>query len=119
MAVLADAVTGRTAREVMRRVMEGERMIAATLYFRYYVNMAMARAGLGDMYLDCLGPWREQMAEGLTTWAETPDPTRSDCHAWSASPNIEPLPYCAGYFERFACFRQRAYSPVAVRSCKR
>lgn len=89
MAVLADAVTGRTAREVMHRVMEGERMIAATLYFRYYVNMAMARAGLGDMYLDCLGPWREQMTKGLTTWAETPDPTRSDCHAWSASPNIE------------------------------
>jgi hypothetical protein len=23
---------------------------------------------------------------GLSTFAETPDPTRSDCHAWSASP---------------------------------
>ena len=26
------------------------------------------------------------VANGLTTFAENPDPTRSDCHAWSASP---------------------------------
>ena len=33
---------------------------------------------------------------GLSTWAETPEPTRSDCHAWSASPNYDLLTIVAG-----------------------
>jgi alpha-L-rhamnosidase len=33
---------------------------------------------------------------GLTTWAEKPEPTRSDCHAWSASPNYDLLTVVAG-----------------------
>jgi hypothetical protein len=33
---------------------------------------------------------------GLTTWAETPEPTRSDSHAWSAHPNYDLLTTVAG-----------------------
>ena len=33
-----------------------------------------------------LAPWKEQIENGLTTFAENPEPTRSDCHAWSAHP---------------------------------
>ena len=29
------------------------------------------------------------LALGLTTWAEKSEPTRSDAHAWGASPNVE------------------------------
>jgi hypothetical protein len=33
---------------------------------------------------------------GLTTFAEKPEPTRSDCHAWSASPVYELLATVCG-----------------------
>jgi alpha-L-rhamnosidase len=33
---------------------------------------------------------------GLSTWAESPEPTRSDSHAWSAHPNYDLLAIVAG-----------------------
>ncbi len=60
-----------------------------SIYFRYYLHQALAQSGGGDGYLDQLGQWRTMPSYGLTTWAEVLDPTRSDCHAWGASPNIE------------------------------
>ena len=62
-----------------------------TIYYKYYLHEAYVKAGLGDGYLDWLDVWRENMAMGLTTWGEDADVfgTRSDCHAWGASPNIE------------------------------
>jgi hypothetical protein len=46
----------------------------------------MKRTGLGDAYVPTLKPWRDARAAGLTPFPEMSDPTRSDCHAWSASP---------------------------------
>ena len=51
---------------------------------------------MGDRYLDLLGPWRTMVSLGLTTWAEQPEPTRSDSHAWSAHPNYDLLTIVAG-----------------------
>jgi hypothetical protein len=56
----------------------------------------MKAAGLGDGYLGELGPWRDMIARGLTTFAERQEPTRSDCHAWSASPVYELLATVCG-----------------------
>lgn len=51
---------------------------------------------MGDRYLDLLGPWREMVDLGLTTWAEQPEPSRSDSHAWSSHPNFDLLTIVAG-----------------------
>jgi hypothetical protein len=63
----------------------------ATIYFKFYVHQALTKAGLGDGYLNWLDIWKQNLAMGMTTWAEISDinNTRSDCHAWGASPSIE------------------------------
>jgi alpha-L-rhamnosidase len=68
----------------------------ATYYFRFYLARAVDHAGMGNQYLQLLGPWREMVSLGMTTWAEQPDPTRSDSHAWSAHPNYDFLTIVAG-----------------------
>jgi alpha-L-rhamnosidase len=95
-AVLSGAVTGDAARELIRRTNEDRAIIQTTTYFRFYLLRAMKEAGLGEQYLAGLGPWRDMLARGLTTFAEKPDPTRSDCHAWSASPVYELLATVCG-----------------------
>jgi hypothetical protein len=93
MAVLADVVTGAPARELMTRMLGEKDLAQPGLFFQFYVHQALAKVGEGDTYLDRLGPWRDMLAKNLTTFAETVDrpggSSRSDCHAWSASPNIE------------------------------
>jgi hypothetical protein len=71
-------------------------MTAATYYFRFYLARAIEQAGLGDDYLKLLGPWKQMISLGLSTWAESPEPTRSDSHAWSAHPNYDLLTIVAG-----------------------
>jgi hypothetical protein len=90
LAVLAGLVEGPAVRPLMHRVLTDATLTPMSIYFRHYLHAALNRIGQGDYYLGMLGPWREMLASGLTTWAETNEPdVRSDCHAWGSSPNFE------------------------------
>jgi hypothetical protein len=95
-AVLSGTITGPAAKDLMERVAHDTSLVEASTYFKFYLLRAMKQAGLGDEYLGMLGPWHEMIARGLTTFAEKSDPTRSDCHAWSASPLYEFLATVCG-----------------------
>jgi alpha-L-rhamnosidase len=100
--VLLDAVPEGQERAVLQRVLHGERetekpsLAPASYYFRFYLARALDHAGMGAEYLDALGPWRTMLKLGLSTWAEQPEPTRSDAHAWSSHPNYDLLTIVAG-----------------------
>lgn len=96
LAVLAGAIPSDEKAGVMRMVLTDTSLTQCSYYFRFYLFRAMKKAGLADEYLSQLGPWKQMLKLGLTTWAETPEPTRSDCHAWSAHPNFDLLSTVAG-----------------------
>jgi hypothetical protein len=96
LAVLSGAVPMPGEKKVIETILRDTSLAQCSYYFRFYLFRAMKKAGLGDDYLKQLGPWRHMLDLGMTTWAETPEPTRSDCHAWSAHPNFDLLATVAG-----------------------
>jgi hypothetical protein len=74
-----------------KRLLEDASLTQCTIYFKYYLNQALVKAGMGNEYMHWLDVWRNSIKIGLTTWPEESNlqNTRSDCHAWGASPNIE------------------------------
>jgi hypothetical protein len=91
LAILTGVVEGDEVRTVARRMLSDTGLAQASIYFKYYLHRALIRAGYGNDYLRWLDKWREDIRMGLTTWAEMSDvaASRSDCHAWGSSPNIE------------------------------
>jgi hypothetical protein len=96
LAILTEVVTGEEATKLMQKVLAKKNMVAATLYWSFYVFEALQKADLGHEYLNHLGVWEEVMALGVTTWPETGINSRSECHAWGASPNYHFLKIVAG-----------------------
>jgi alpha-L-rhamnosidase len=86
MALLVDLVPKAEEGRVMDRVLGEKDLIQCTFYYQFYLLEALKKTGRGDEYLDHLKPWYDMLDLGLTTFAEKPEPTRSDCHAWSACP---------------------------------
>lgn len=91
LAILTGAVPVRETPALAKRILTDKSLAPASIYFKYYLHLALIKAGLGNDYIEWLDKWRENIAMGLTTWAENYDvnSARSDCHAWGSSPNIE------------------------------
>ena len=94
--VLTNTIPENEQKAMVEKIMNDQKIIQPTLYFRFYLTQALKKTGLADRYLETLAPWKEMLRNGLTTFAEKQDPTRSDCHAWSASPNYDFLATVAG-----------------------
>ncbi len=96
MAILSDAIPAAEQPALMKKILEDKSLTACTFYYRFYLTEAMRKTGMGNLYVSNLTPWYDMINIGLTTFAENPEPTRSDCHAWSSSPNYHLLSLVCG-----------------------
>lgn len=96
MGVLSGAVPNEILKDVIRNTMSDSTLLQGTYYYKFYLTRALVKADMADDYYASLEPWREMVALGLTTFAEKPEPTRSDSHAWSSTPNYEFLATICG-----------------------
>ena len=96
MGILTDAIPAEDQQAVFEKLDSDTSISQATFYYRFYLFRALKKVGLADRYVDMLQPWHNMIGMGLTTFAENPEPARSDCHAWSSSPNYDLLATVCG-----------------------
>jgi hypothetical protein len=102
LAVLYDIVPKDQQQTVLGKILKIEPgttpggVLSASYYFRYYLARALQHAGMADLYLQSLDPWRKLLPLHFSTWPEIPGDTRSDSHAWSAHPIYDMLTLVAG-----------------------
>ena len=96
MGVLSGSIPVDQQKQVLEKVLTDTSLSQATFYYRFYLTRALKMAGMAENYYSQLKPWRDMLNIGLTTFAEQPEPTRSDCHAWSSSPNYDFLATICG-----------------------
>jgi len=94
LAALSGVAQGPDANTLMARTLKDNKLVKCSLFFRHYLHAALNKTGLGDHYIEQLADWHTMVdTYGLTTFSEILDQpgvrSRSDCHAWSASPNYE------------------------------
>lgn len=111
LAVLLDMVPPLKQKEIMEKTLTDKSLTQCAYYFQFYLHQAIKKAGFGDKYLKLLEPWNEMIKLGLTTCLESFEPSRSDCHAWSAHPNFNMLSIICGVNPSAPGFKEVEISP--------
>ena len=109
--VLTNTIPAKQQKALMTKILNDKSLIQCTIYFRFYLAQVLFQVGLGNEYIASLEPWKQALSLGLTTFPETPEPTRSDCHAWSASPNYDLLATVCGIRPMEVGFRKVRIAP--------
>lgn len=86
LALLNGVLPPDKAKVCFKSLVESKDLHRATVYFSFYLLETFKQFGRGDLIVDRLGFWQDLLKGGFKTPVESPEPSRSDCHAWGSHP---------------------------------
>ncbi|KAH8666521.1 Six-hairpin glycosidase-like protein [Xylariales sp. PMI_506] len=92
--VLCGAVPAEDRTRILTEALDEERFSKCSYVMKFYMLRAFALAGdeiYETFWATVWNPWRNMLANNLSTWEEDDVRQRSDCHAWGSVPIYE---YC-------------------------
>jgi len=85
LAILTGTLDSARQAVMVRNLLSAD-MARCTVYFSHYLLEALAQVGEMPAFFERLAFWFDLSAQGFKTVLESPEPSRSDCHAWGAHP---------------------------------
>jgi hypothetical protein len=86
LAILSAQVEAERLRRIEEGLLKAPDLARTTIYFTHYLFDTYRVMGRADAIFDRLQLWLDLPAQGFRTTLESPEPSRSDCHAWGAHP---------------------------------
>jgi hypothetical protein len=84
LALLYDVLPTEWETKAFDAVLRADGKYEPTVPFSYYLFRAASRLGAYERVWPRLRVWEDMLSTGTTSWFEMPEPSRSDCHAWSS-----------------------------------
>ena len=85
-AILFDIADQAKTDKIIKRLFDDPKLRTTTFYFAHYMHQVADKVDQPQRIIDDMKRWKTMLDMGTSTWWEQPGRTRSDCHAWSATP---------------------------------
>ncbi|HOF87287.1 MAG TPA: alpha-L-rhamnosidase C-terminal domain-containing protein [Armatimonadota bacterium] len=86
LALLSGLLPAERRAAVADGLLDAPDLSRTTIYFSHYLFETYTLLGRADRLLERLALWFDLAPRGFKTTFESPEPCRSDCHAWGAHP---------------------------------
>lgn len=86
LAILSGMIDPEYEKQIAQGLLTDPDLERTTIYFSFYLFETYRELGRIDALFNRLPLWFNLVQQGLKTPLESPEPSRSDCHAWGSHP---------------------------------